>query len=387
MTSPRVSVIIPVHNAGKYLEQCLDSVLAQTEKDIEVICVNDSSTDNSRSILDRYMQRDSRVSIVDAACHCAGAARNIGMAHATGRYLSFLDADDFFELNMFLETTNAMDETNSDVAVYGSWVYDTARNSNRQAKWNLRTDLIPDARVFSWEDMREHILNAFSNNPWNKMFRTQFIRNSGISFQEISRTNDLYFTCVALIEAERITVVDIPFAHYRINSSESLQATNDKDPTCFIKAYIELGAYLSVRNLNDKLNRTFLNHLLDGVIHNINSVCSLNSILIVREAVREHIESRYQLLAQPNEFYYDDVKIAEYRSLLTDDIAEYLFKHSRLLNSSREDMYWYSDWLDWKLWQANERIAQQDIELAKRRGLTEKLADKLEQIKTRFYSV
>ena len=377
MASPRVSVIIPVHNAENYLEQCLDSVLSQTEEDIQVICVNDSSTDNSKAILGRYTHSDLRVTTLNAACHCAGSARNLGMAHATGKYLSFLDADDFFEPNMLQETADAMDETNSDIAIYGSWVYDTTRDSNRQAKWNLRTDLIPDAHVFSWQEMPRYIFNAFSNNPWNKMYRNQFIQDSGISFQEISRTNDLYFTCVALIEAERITVVDVPFVHYRTDSSRSLQSTNDMDPACFIEAYNELGTYLVSHRLKDKLNQSFLNHFLDGIIHNVNSVHSLESITVIREAIRDRVEPRHQLLTQPNELFYDEDKISEYRSLLTDDTTTYLFKRSQRLKSSREDMYWYADWLEWKLWQANERIAQQNMEIAKKQGWVNKLTENL----------
>ena len=363
MASPRISVIIPIHNADKYLEQCLDSILSQTEMDIEVICVNDSSTDNSQAILDRYAQSDSRTTVLYASCHCAGAARNIGMSHATGDYLSFLDADDFFEPNMLQETADAMDETNSDVAIYGSWIYDTVRGSNRQAKWNLRTDLIPDTRVFSWQDMSDYILNAFSNNPWNKMFRTQFIRDSKISYQEISRANDLYFTCVALIKAEKITVIDKPYVHYRIDSMGSLQSTKDQDPACFIKAYDELGAFLATQNLENELKRSFLNHLLDGVIHNVNSVRSLDSISVIRKTISEFLEPRYQLLSQPEDFFYDYIKISEYRSFLMDDTTTYLFKRSQQLNSSREDMYWHADWLERKLWQANERIALQDMQI------------------------
>ena len=100
MNSPKVSVIVPVHNAEKYLEQCLSSILGQTLEDIEVICVNDNSTDGSAEVLERFAVDDGRLRVLQSPGLGAGGARNIGLASAQGEYLSFLDSDDFFEPDM-----------------------------------------------------------------------------------------------------------------------------------------------------------------------------------------------------------------------------------------------------------------------------------------------
>ena len=134
MSNPIVSVIVPVHNAEKYLEQCLESILGQTLGDIEVICVNDRSTDDSTVILDGFAEKDSRLSVLQSPGLGAGGARNIGLRAAKGKYLSFLDADDFFEPDMLEPTVEQAERDNSDIVVYGSWVYDTVKQSNRQAK-------------------------------------------------------------------------------------------------------------------------------------------------------------------------------------------------------------------------------------------------------------
>ena len=102
MSNPIVSVIVPVHNAEKYLEQCLESILGQTLGDIEVICVNDRSTDGSAVILDSFAEKDPRLSVLQSPGLGAGGARNIGLRAAKGKYLSFLDADDFFEPDMLV---------------------------------------------------------------------------------------------------------------------------------------------------------------------------------------------------------------------------------------------------------------------------------------------
>ena len=100
--TPKVSVIIPVYNVEQYLRECLNSVIKQTLKEIEIICVDDGSTDNSLDILKEYAEKDHRITIITQKNLHAGVARNAGLSIAKGEYLSFLDSDDFFELNLSL---------------------------------------------------------------------------------------------------------------------------------------------------------------------------------------------------------------------------------------------------------------------------------------------
>ena len=110
----KVSVIIPVYNVEPYLKQCMDSVVGQTLKDIEIICVDDGSTDGSLDILKEYATEDSRIQIIEQKNAGAGAARNNGMRHATGKYLSFLDSDDFFEPRMLEKAYDLAEKDQAD---------------------------------------------------------------------------------------------------------------------------------------------------------------------------------------------------------------------------------------------------------------------------------
>ena len=101
MAKPLVSVLIPVYNVEKYLERCLDSILKQTLTKIEIICVNDGSTDNSLSILKEYQKKDSRIIIVNKENGGLPSARNAGLDRAEGKYVGFVDSDDYIEPNMF----------------------------------------------------------------------------------------------------------------------------------------------------------------------------------------------------------------------------------------------------------------------------------------------
>ena len=129
MNSPLVSVIIPCYNAEKYLKQCLDSVINQTLRDIEIICVDDESSDGTLDILTEYQKKDSRLKVITQKNAGAGDARNTGLRLAKGTYLSFLDSDDFFELNMLQEAYNLAELNQADFVVFNSDQYHMDKNN------------------------------------------------------------------------------------------------------------------------------------------------------------------------------------------------------------------------------------------------------------------
>lgn len=362
MSNPIVSVIVPVHNAEKYLEQCLESILGQTLGDIEVICVNDRSTDGSAVILDSFAEKDPRLSVLQSPGLGAGGARNIGLRAAKGKYLSFLDADDFFEPDMLEATVEQAERDNSDIVVYGSWVYDTVKQPNRQAKWRLQVDRLPPECPFKPSDISDRLFGVFGNDAWNKLFRASLIRENDLLFQEISRTNDLLFTCEALTRARLVSVIDRCFAHYRVAIKTSLQSTNDRDPLSFLKAYEALYSYLESSDLLPQYEETFVNHLVDGICTNVSSVHTMDSVSLIKEAVVVSIEPKHRILGQRRELVRSEAQLAEYESLIKDDIPTLLFKQTVSLRAELEDSYWYTDWCDWKRWalenEANEHREQ-----------------------------
>ena len=116
---PKVSVIIPVYNVEKYLVECLNSVTNQTLKDIEIICVNDGSTDNSADILDNYAQKDSRIIVIHKENEGVSVARNLGIDKSTGEYLMFVDSDDILTLTACQKAYDTVTKDNSDMLIYG----------------------------------------------------------------------------------------------------------------------------------------------------------------------------------------------------------------------------------------------------------------------------
>ena len=119
MSNTKISVIIPVYNVEKYLSECLDSIVNQTLKEIEIICVNDGSTDNSLSILKEYAFKDNRIKIINKENEGQGYARKVGLDSATGKYILFCDSDDYYaELTAFEKLYNCAEDKETDLVTF-----------------------------------------------------------------------------------------------------------------------------------------------------------------------------------------------------------------------------------------------------------------------------
>ena len=331
----KYSVIIPVFNADDYLRQCLDSVLCQTEQAIEVICVDDGSTDGSLGILNDYSNADSRVVVLHQENRGGGSARNLGIGVARGKYLSFLDADDFFEKDLIKTAADALDASGADIAVYRSWVFREEDQSVYDAGWTYRTDLIPSQNVFTYRDMPDAIFNAFANVPWNKMFRSSFVQERQIRFQPIQRTNDLLFVCSALVLAQGIVAIDRHLAYYRMGNASSCQATNDRAPLAFHEAFLALKGFLLEQGLFDFLQTSFIRHALDGIVANLNSQNTLEGFRAIFR-LRMDFESQFSI-REHADVILDADQLAEYVDMLDSEEEAFLYGRLKLARLERDE--------------------------------------------------
>ena len=217
----QVSVVIPVYNIAPHLHQCLDSVLSQTLHDIEVICVDDGSTDESPEILKAYAQKDERVQVISQENAGPGVARNTGMKGATGEYLIFLDSDDWFELDFLEKMVRKAKETNADVVICRSVEFDNNTGEELPSDWMLKTEFLPGDE-FSPEDAAAHIFQFTYGWPWDKLYRMDFVRKKGLSYPPLRNSEDLVFVFQSIALAERIAVLRDVFIHHRVKRMTSV---------------------------------------------------------------------------------------------------------------------------------------------------------------------
>ncbi len=308
-----VSVIVPVYNAEDYLRQCLDSILGQTLQDTEILCVDAGSTDGSGRILEDYARKDPRIRIFSGFGRLdAGTARNLGLEQARGEFLSFLDADDYFDPAMLEAAAAAAEREGSDIVIFSARQHNMATGAITPMPWAMKKGNCPRHSPFAPEEMADRLFNSFENWTWNKLFRTRFIREQGICFQSIRRTNDMAFTCEALARARKLTCLDEAYPTYRTGTGTSLQQTNDLSPTCFWEAYLETRRRLEAAGVYETYRRSFLNTVLSGTMFNLRSVKNEAS----RRAILEKIQgpdSEFPLEQEGKSFYYNR---GDYRSYM-----------------------------------------------------------------------
>ncbi|MBQ6219892.1 MAG: glycosyltransferase [Methanosphaera sp.] len=225
----KVSVIIPVYNAGKYLRECLDSITNQTLTDIEIICINDGSTDDSQEILEEYAKKDQRFKLFTQENKGQGATRNRALTYITGEYFSFMDADDTLELETLEKTYNICEEKKLDMVMYKLINYDDTKEEyyNTPLYDMYIVNKTIKNKIFSYKDLGERIFNV-SVTPVNKLYNTKFVQDSQVNFPEGIFFEDNIFSWKLMFLAKRIYFLDEYYYIRRVHNDSVIGAGSEK---------------------------------------------------------------------------------------------------------------------------------------------------------------
>lgn len=209
----KISVIIPGYNVEKYLPECLNSVVNQSLRELEIICINDGSTDKTNEILQDYQKKDNRIIVLQGEHNGVSHARNLGLKEANGEYLYFMDADDYLELNALEYVYQKAQEQQSDIVVFGGVV-------------ECKSDSVPiwicnciSPRNFTYcNHSLQSLFYESGSRPfaWNKLYkRSLFIDNEIFFFEDLHIAEDHMLQLMIFPIAERISFVDRKLYHYR----------------------------------------------------------------------------------------------------------------------------------------------------------------------------
>ena len=224
MSEPKISIIIPVYNVENYLKECLDSCVNQTLQDIEIICVDDCSTDNSYKILEEYQQKDSRIRIFQQEENKKqGAARNRGLEIATGEYIWFVDSDDYIDTKACQILYDAIKEFNVDMLCFSALQFvDT--NESRKFICKYYHQGIPINKIYypkiNWREIHFHTLNVV---PWAYLTKRCVIQK--FRFRERVWHEDADFTLILLASVDSFCYISYTAYFYRINPNSTMQTS------------------------------------------------------------------------------------------------------------------------------------------------------------------
>ena len=279
----KLSVIVPVYNTSKYLPKCLDSIINQSLKDIEIIVVNDGSSDNSKEIIKQYVKRyKDRIIFLDKENGGQGSARNLGIKKAHGDYIGFVDSDDFIESTMYEGMYKSAIDNNSDIVICNICDY------------------------YEKDDSKKDVLLGLSNNPSineaivksvpsvvNKIYKRELLQDTNISFDESIWYEDLPYSMQMIVNAKKISFVEKPFYNYFHRNVSTMHNKNISKNLDILKAYDILINFLNKEKLYDKYKEEFDFILLKEVyLATINRVLRTSNKYSEKKKIIKEIRKR-----------------------------------------------------------------------------------------------
>ena len=248
-----ISIIVPIYNVDKYLEECIESLKNQTYKNLEIILINDGSADNSEQICREEAKQDNRIVFINKKNGGAASAKNKGLKVAKGDYITFVDSDDFIEPDMIEYMVNTIKKYNSDI-IQCSFI-NLYKNTEK-----FKQDKIVEQRISSKDFLELFLTKWYSSLFWNKLFKREVIEN--IFFTEGRCIDDEFFTYKCVINSKSIVTSNKIVYNYRMRKSgvmksESSQKQILKDRVDYLYERYEL-----VRKIYKDLDKDFLEHLL-----------------------------------------------------------------------------------------------------------------------------
>lgn len=217
--NPKVSVIVPVYNVEKYLKECLDSLVNQTLKNIEIILVDDGSTDSSAEICEEYAKNDSRIKIIKQQNQKQGAARNRGLNEAKGEYVGFVDSDDWIDLDFYEKLYNSAVENNADIACAN--IYRVRKHIKKYRihyKKVLTATNIQD-KIKICADQKKFFFSIF-----NRIYKNEKIQEKNIRFVENKAFEDVEFSARALFYLDKLVTVPDTRYYYRLTPGSTINS-------------------------------------------------------------------------------------------------------------------------------------------------------------------
>ena len=267
----KISVIIPVYNIGKFLSKCLDSCIRQTLYDVEFICINDGSTDNSGEILKSYAKIDPRFRIIEQENQGVSAARNVGIDKAAGEWIMFLDSDDFLEPKACERIWIESREEPTDIIIFGANSFPAYPQAGPWYQYVLRT---PTCRFYSFEARVLFSTPGATPFIWHQAFSTEFLRRSGVKFHtEFQLGEDQTFQMELFPKGKNFSFIEDRLYNYRWYRENSLMDRSKKHPDERMEQHLHMissiSEYWDKNHLLDKYGRDFLCWILDFIVYDL----------------------------------------------------------------------------------------------------------------------
>lgn len=273
-----ISVIVPAYNVGQYIGKCLDSILGQTYPNLEIILIDDGSTDSTGEICEAYRERDSRIIVVHQQNQGALAARNAGIEQAQGKYIGFVDGDDWISEQMYQELYGLLKRYDAEVAVCKKNIYSDATGVCFAENDVIAAGYYADCQIADLSDNLFDQIGAESGVPLNlcdKLFARELIlQNYGNVNQGLRYFEDLALGFLCVLQAKGIVIINEPFYYYRQRSGSACHSTDPQYLEQLMAFYQSVSQQASAGS--DRLKHRLDMFVADRAIYGLNYMMGLN---------------------------------------------------------------------------------------------------------------
>ena len=296
---PYVSVIITIFNNTQYIDQCIKSVLYQALKNIEIICIVDDSTDNAFEKISLYQKNDKRIHILRQKNQYVGAARNSGLIHASGKYVYFLDSDDFIEPTCLEKLYVKAEETNADIVLFDGSLYD--ENSKTYVKHCFLNINNISKNIFNVYDYPDFIFNCIKPALGVKLYKTSFLKEKCALFQKYETIGDLYVTSITQVLAKSISFIDEDLFVHR---NDSLTSAENIDIKYYIYELIDIYNQLKSLNIYNIVEKSYISRCIYTILCAINFVDCKKRIAFIKN-LYDLLFSKINIMNLDEKYYID----------------------------------------------------------------------------------
>ncbi|AWX32308.1 glycosyltransferase [Methanosphaera sp. BMS] len=273
MNECKISIIIPIYNKEKYLDKCLQSILSQSFKDYEVICVDDGSTDLSLTILNEYADENSKFKVFSKTNEGPGSTRNYGLKKANGEYVLFLDADDYINNDTLDSLYNTAHNNNSDLVLFNATEH--YKNKTNDRIYHIHVDENTDLEnfTFDYNNNINLVMNGY-HIVCTKLHRLDFIKEHKLKFSNSGEFEDVLFHIKSMIYAKRVSYNPKKFYQYNRKNEDSRQNNSIKTDKSFVlfDIYEEVYKFLQKENLFNKLEINYYKFVINESLNIYNSI-------------------------------------------------------------------------------------------------------------------
>ncbi len=337
MSDIKVSVVMPVYNVSSYLEETLGYVLNQTLKEIEVICVDDGSTDNSLEILRKYESQDDRMTVLCQQNQYAGVARNNGLDKATGKYVIFWDSDDLFQPDALEKMYEHAERDQADITICAANKYDEAYDVKVLTNTYLMKDRLPEQVPFTRDEIGKYLFGFAANVPWNKLYLRSFVMEHGLRFENRKQANDAYFVMMSMFYAKKFSVVEETLIDYRIGTNSSTTDKASDTPLCACEAYEvvwnalkETGAY------EGDIEQSFVNKILNSTLYALSIQSTFDAFKAVFNYLKNTLYVELKMPEKDETYFYSPSGYVDYCKIMSCSAEEFLvYKNKTMSDDAR----------------------------------------------------